>query len=115
MITISAECRRELLQFYEWLLVHAYGRRAAKTAKTIAAETNWSDRDLRAFAAAAVDEGLLICADSVGYFIPARRQEVEATVQRLRSQAGEMYVRANRLDALAGQRFATHLLDAAGL
>jgi hypothetical protein len=119
MTTISDDFRRELGQFYDWLLVHAYGRAHAKTAKAIAEATNWSDRDLRAFASAAVDEGYLICADGAGYFVPSQGQEVAATVRRLRSQAAEMGARATRLEALAASRFDRQgrrptLLDAAG-
>lgn len=96
----------EAADFHSWLSTHAFGRAHAKTARALrdmGCESN--DRDLRTLREQAIAEGLLICADDSGYFVPATADEVGATVGRALSQAVKMIRSARRTERLARARF----------
>ncbi len=98
-------------RFVAYLQAHAVGSNQARTALTIcgalALEPNEdSRRQLRACAQQASHCGVLICSGQKGYYVPATPSDVLATTRRLRSEAGELWDRAKRLDRLASDHFA---------
>lgn len=90
----------------DWLRAHARGADYAKTARQIRAALGFNDRALRALANEAAAAGVLVCAGQGGYFVPVTWDETRETVLRLRSQAVEMFDRAERIEAMAREEFA---------
>jgi hypothetical protein len=98
-------------RFLAYLRAYAVGAAHAQTAVTICAalglEPNEnSRRQLRACAHQASRSGALICAGQRGYYVPSSPDEVKATTNRLRSDAGELWERAKRMEQIAERAFA---------
>lgn len=97
-------------RFVAFLQSFAVGEAQAMTAKTLIAgldlpETDQSRRHLRVCIQHAIRSGRLICASNSGYYVPATPAEVMASTRRLKSEAGELFRRAKRVEELAAEHF----------
>lgn len=97
-------------RFVTYLQHYAVGASQAQTAVTICGalglEPNEnSRRALRSCAEQASRCGVLLCSGQRGYYLPNSPAEVLTTTRRLRSDAGELWDRAKRMDRLAAAHF----------
>lgn len=98
-----------MARFIEYLRYRADGRANAIPARDLRYLLHLGpsgDRVLRYLAHEANEQGILVCADNSGYFIPTSPADVEETIRRLHSQGEKMIRRARRLEALAARFFA---------
>jgi hypothetical protein len=97
-------------RFVAYLRAFAVGADQAQTAVTICAAlglapNEGSRRQLRACAQQASRCGVLLCSSQRGYFVPSSPGEVLSTTARLKSEAGELWSRAKRMESIALAHF----------
>jgi len=97
-------------RFVAFLAAYACGEAHAMTATTLIRalaleDTEQSRREIRACAQHAVRSGRLVCTGQRGYYVPASPSEVLASTRRLKSEAGELWRRARRVEQLAAEHF----------
>jgi hypothetical protein len=97
-------------RFVSYLKAFAVGAEHAQTAVTICAALGLEPdevnrRHLRGCAQEASQRGVLVCSGQRGYYVPASPAEVLASTKRLKSEAGELWRRAKRVEQLAAAHF----------
>ncbi len=96
--------RQRVDAFVAFLRAHADGRARAVTARRLASQ-GFTDRELRALVNAATEQGVLVCADGAGYFLPRTAEEATPGLQRLESQVRQMRARHARQCRLVAREF----------